>query len=54
MVYNRVTPNLLMIALLLGGLFVSGQIKKEVFPEFELDRVTVSVAYPGASPEEVE
>jgi multidrug efflux pump subunit AcrB len=54
MTYNRVTPNLLMIALLLGGLFVSGQIKKEVFPEYELDRVTVTVAYPGASPEEVE
>ena len=54
MVYNRVTPNLLMVALLLGGFFVSGQIKKEVFPEFETDRVTVSVAYPGASPEEVE
>ncbi len=54
MAYNRVTPNLLMVALLLGGFFVSGQIKKEVFPEFELDRVTISVAYPGASPEEVE
>ena len=54
MTYNRVTPNLLMIALLLGGFFVSGQIKKEVFPEFELDRVSISVAYPGASPEEVE
>ena len=54
MTYNRVTPNLLMIVLLLGGLFVSSTIKKEVFPEFELDRVTVSVAYPGASPEEVE
>ena len=54
MAYNRVTPNLLMIFLLLGGLIVSGQIKKEVFPEFELDMVTVSVAYPGASPEEVE
>ena len=54
MTYNRVTPNLLMLALLLGGFFVSGQIKKEVFPEFELDRVSVSVAYPGASPEEVE
>jgi multidrug efflux pump subunit AcrB len=54
MTYNRITPNLLMVALLLGGFFVSGQIKKEVFPEFELDRVTVSVAYPGASPAEVE
>jgi hypothetical protein len=35
MTYNRITPNLLMVALLLGGFFVSGQIKKEVFPEFE-------------------
>jgi len=54
MVHNRVTPNLLMIFLLLGGFFMSGQIKKEVFPSFELDMVSVRVAYPGASPEEVE
>lgn len=54
MVHNRVTPNLLMVFLLLGGLFVSTQIKKEVFPSFELDLVTVRVSYPGASPEEVE
>ncbi len=54
MTYNRVTPNLLMIVLLLGGIFVSGTIKKEVFPEYELDQVRVSVTYPGASPEEVE
>src|SRR5210317_2121390 len=54
MIYNRVTPNLLMIALLFGGFYVSGQIKKEVFPEFELDMVSVSVAYPDANPEEVE
>lgn len=54
MVHNRVTPNLLMFVLLLGGLIVSMTIKQEVFPEFELDMVTVSVSYPGASPEEVE
>ncbi|SCZ51778.1 efflux RND transporter permease subunit [Thiohalomonas denitrificans] len=54
MVRNRVTSNLLMLIFLIGGLFFSLQIKKEVFPEFELDRVTISVAYPGASPEEVE
>jgi len=54
MTYNRVTPNLLMVVLLLGGLLVSGQIKKEVFPDFELDRISISVAYPGSSPEEVE
>ena len=54
MVHNRVTPNLLMLFLLLGGLFMTTQIKQEVFPEFDLDTVTVSVDYSGASPEEVE
>lgn len=54
MVSNRVTPNLLMLVLLLGGLFLALQIKQEVFPDFELDLVRVSVSYPGASPEEVE
>jgi len=54
MVHNRVAPNLLMLVLLIGGLFMAGQINKEVFPDFTLDEVRVSVAYPGASPEEVE
>ena len=43
-----------MFVLLAGGLLVSGQIKKEVFPDFELDRISIRVAYPGSSPEEVE
>ena len=54
MVNNGVTPNLLMIFLIIGGFFISLNIKKEVFPDFELDNVTISVAYSGASPEEVE
>ncbi len=54
MVYNRVTPNLLMIVLILGGLFMTTKIKREVFPEFELNTVSINVAYPGSSPEEVE
>jgi multidrug efflux pump subunit AcrB len=54
MVYNRVTPNLLMIVLMLGGLFMTTKIKREVFPEFELNKVSINVAYPGSSPEEVE
>tara|TARA_B100000609_G_scaffold199259_1_gene201537 strand:- start:2514 stop:5615 length:3102 start_codon:yes stop_codon:yes gene_type:complete len=54
MVYNGVTPNLLMVFLLLGGLFMAGRIKQEVFPTFELDIVTVQVTYPGASPEVIE
>ena len=54
MVHNRVTPNLLMLVFLVGGLLMSLRIKQEVFPEFDLDRVTISVPYPGASPAEVE
>jgi multidrug efflux pump subunit AcrB len=30
------------------------QVKQEVFPDFEIDMVSISVPYPGASPEEVE
>lgn len=54
MTRNRITPNLLMIVLLVGGLFTAFRIKQEVYPEFESDRVTVGVPYPGSSPEEVE
>ncbi len=54
MVHNRVSANLLMLALLIGGLFMSTKIRQEVFPAFELDVVSVSIAYPGATPEEVE
>ena len=54
MARNSVASNLLMMVLLLGGLLGLTRIKSEVFPAFELDMVTVSVVYPGASPEEVE
>jgi multidrug efflux pump subunit AcrB len=43
-----------MIFLLLAGVFTSLTMKVEVFPETDLDLITVSTAYPGASPAEVE
>lgn len=54
MARNRVTANLLMLVLLAGGLFMTTKIQQEVFPSFELDTVTVRIAYPGATPGEVE
>jgi len=54
MVHNRVTPNLLMLFFIIGGIFMSTKIKQEVFPEFELDIITIQVAYPGSSPADVE
>jgi len=54
MVHNRVTPNILMLTLLIGGAFMAWKIKKEVFPEFTEDQVRITMSYPGASPAEVE
>ena len=51
---RSVTANLLMLVLLIGGLIMGQNIRKDVFPDFELDLVTISLPYPGASPEEVE
>ena len=51
---NSVAANLIMAVLLIGGLIMGLNIKQEVFPEFSLDMVNISIAYPGASPEEVE
>jgi multidrug efflux pump subunit AcrB len=54
MILNPVAANLLMLILLIGGLIIGPTIKMEVFPEFSIDMVTISVPYPGASPAEVE
>lgn len=51
---NSPAMNTLMIAVLIVGLGSLLTMRREVFPEFELEIVLVSVPYPGASPEEVE
>jgi multidrug efflux pump subunit AcrB len=54
MANNPVAANLMMLICLVGGALVYTQITQEVFPDMTEDVVTVSVAYPGATPEEVE
>ena len=54
MAKNPVAANLMMFFLLVGGLLIGGRVKQEVFPETELDLISISVPYPGASPAEVE
>ena len=43
-----------MIVALLGGFFGYSQLNREVFPTIAVNGATVSVAWPGASPQEVE
>ena len=51
---NHVAANLLMLFLLFAGIVTGITIKLEVFPETTLDKISIFVEYPGASPEEVE
>ncbi len=54
MASNHVASNILMLILIVGGIVIGSSVKQEVFPEFELDMVNITVPYPGASPAEVE
>ena len=54
MARNSVAANLLMIFIGVSGFIAITTVTEEVFPEIELDRVSISVPYLGAAPEEVE
>lgn len=54
MARNGVAANLLMLFILAAGVAALGGLVQEVFPEFSLDRVQIQVAYPGATPDEIE
>jgi len=55
MAKNAVAANVLMLVLIVGGLVtLASSITQEVFPEIDLDEIHVGIAYPGASPAEVE
>lgn len=54
MAQNPVASNLLMLVFLIGGAITLTTITQEFFPDMAEDTVTVTVPYPGASPEEVE
>ena len=54
MAKHKVASNLLMIFVIMAGIVSMGALVQEVFPEFSLDTVLVSVQYPGATPDEVE
>ncbi|OYW92865.1 MAG: acriflavin resistance protein, partial [Alishewanella sp. 32-51-5] len=50
---NSVAANLLMIVILLAGLGAVLTIKKQSFPEIQLEQVNIRVPYLGAAPQEV-
>jgi len=54
MAQNPVAANLLLLIVVLAGLAAIQTMEKEVFPTFPSETFTVTVPYPGSSPEEVE
>ena len=54
MANNPVAANLLMLVVMVGGLASTFNLTKEVFPTFPTEIITITVPYPGSSPEEVE
>ncbi|PIE37728.1 MAG: RND transporter [Gammaproteobacteria bacterium] len=53
-VKNPVAANLLMLGILLAGYLGFLAMEREAFPQVKPNQVTVSVAWPGAAPQEVE
>ncbi len=53
-VTRPVPVNLLMLAMLLGGVVAGLSLRREFFPEIEPEAAMVTMPYPGATPEEIE
>jgi multidrug efflux pump subunit AcrB len=53
-VHNTPAMNTLMLSILIVGGVSLAMMRREVFPEFDLEMILVTVPYPGATPEEVE
>lgn len=51
---NAPGMNVVMLGLMLVGAYSMYNLRRETFPNFELEVVMVSVMYPGATPEDVE
>ncbi len=54
-IHNPITANLLMISILLLGLIAAFQLKRELFPKFNLDKIQVTIAMEEpSSPDEID
>ena len=53
-IINPIAANLLMFALVVGGLLGLIEVRKEEFPNIDVPTITVTVPYLGAAPAEVE
>jgi len=51
---QRLIVNLLVVLILMAGLFALSRTNRESIPQVNMDMVTVTTVYPGASPSDAE
>lgn len=51
---HKVAANILMLSMLLVGVFALNNLNTQFFPTFDLESITIRVAWPGANAEDVE
>ena len=51
---NTVFANILLLLIFFVGFLATRMMVRESFPEFSIDKIVITVPYPGADPEEVE
>lgn len=51
---NSVAANLLMLCIILLGLYTAFDIRKQMFPQIEINWINVNIVYRGAAPQDVE
>ncbi|MGB0505181.1 MAG: efflux RND transporter permease subunit [Pikeienuella sp.] len=53
-VQHRTAANLILLLMMVGGFFASQHLRSQFFPDSVRESVTISVAWPGAGPEDVD
>ena len=53
-IHHRTLANLLLLMLLVVGLISTDRIRAQFFPDFVIETIFVSVAWPGAGPEDID
>jgi multidrug efflux pump subunit AcrB len=51
---NTVFSNIVLLIIIFAGVLATLNMRREFFPEFSLDMISVTMVWPGADPEEVE
>ena len=53
-VQHRTSANIIMIIMIVVGVLSIGRLNKQFFPDFDVELISVSIDWPGATAEEID